>query len=272
MDGITFGKQLNIMKQTRPIIFFDIESTGTNPAQDKIIELAYKKVFHFDTEAAWQVFRFNPGMPIPPEATECHGITDADVKDEPYFRERCNIVMSDFFECDLAGFNLTNFDVPILWEELYRCGLTWNLEGVNIIDAGTIFKIKEERTLTAAMKFYCQREHEGAHSGKADVTATQDVLLAQLIRYPELQDMTIEQLAKFSQRNETRCDLAGKIVLDKDGDPAYTFGEKTRGVKVKNDIGFAQWMLRKDFSANTKMVLSKILDSISTQDDTLPLW
>lgn len=259
----------------RPIIFFDVESTGNDVAKDRIVSLAYKKFDSFGAPHS-EVFNqiFNPGQTMTAEVIAIHGITNEQATQSPPFSEFMPRLGEAFTGCDLAGFNLTNFDVPILWEEFYRCGFFWDLDGIHIIDAGNIYKKKEPRSLPEALKFYCGREHTTAHSALGDVDATFDVFIGQLDRYKDLAAMAsihenaTEELARFS-RMEDRVDLAGKIVRDKDGDPVYNIG-KSKGVKVKHDPSFARWMLGKDFSVQTKLVLEKILDSIRGEEDQEP--
>jgi DNA polymerase III subunit epsilon len=247
----------------KPIVFFDIESTGTDPVKDRIItlhavrtELGSSVVTH---EYGWA---FNPGIPIPAEASAIHGLTDETVKDWPAFKDSAKAIHAFFGTGNLAGFNITNFDTLLLWEEFHRAGMSWNLSGVNQIDACTIFRRKEERTLSAAVKFYLGGNHVEAHDAKADVLATVSVLNAQQWRYPDLLDMTREQLHSYSLYDEQRFDLAGKLILDADGDPVYAFGN-SKGVKVKNDQGFARWMLSKDFPTETKLKLKTYLENLN---------
>ena len=241
----------------RPLACFDIESTGTNTATDRIIELA---ILRIEPGGGRKEFcsRFNPGRPIPAEASAVHGLSDADVANAPRFEEKIEEFWPLIFDADLAGFNLINFDVPILWEEMFRAGHEWDLRGIQILDAGNIFKKKEERSLSAAVQFYCDREHSDAHSAMADVQATYDVLLAQLDRYPDLGKMSVQDLGQFC-RFDDRVDLAGKIHRDKEGQPIYAIG-KSKGVRVVDDLSFAYWMLTKDFPAETKLQLQRIID------------
>lgn len=256
-------------KLTRPLCCFDIEATGTDISKDRIVTIAIRKL-HFsevasahDTDtaqAATYTFLCNPKMKMSDEVISIHGITNEMTARWATFADSADAIFSVIDGCDLAGFNLHNYDVPLLWEEFYRCGIEWNLEGIRILDAGNVFKKKEERTLSAAVQFYLQREHLAAHDALGDVEATLDVLNAQLATYRDLGDMSIDELDKFS-RFDDRLDLAGKIVRGADGRPTYNIG-KNRGVAVEDDTGFAQWMLNKDFSANTKMVVRKVLDEI----------
>jgi DNA polymerase-3 subunit epsilon len=242
----------------RPLCVFDIEGTGTNPASDRIVTIAILKILKESLPPYTYHFEVNPGVEMSEEVIAVHGITnEMAAKWEP-FSAWAESIFDAIKDCDLAGFNLFNYDIPLLWEELSRCGIEWRLDGIRIIDAGNVFKKKEERTLSAAVQFYLDRNHDGAHEAGADVAATLDVLNAQITRYTDLQQMSLEGLATFS-RFDDRIDLAGKIIKGKDGRPTYTIG-KVRGVAVEDDPGFAYWMLGKDFSANTKAVLRKILE------------
>ncbi len=241
---------------SRPLAFFDIESTGTDVAKDRIISLAVKKFFPGDNTITgkWIV---NPGISIPAETAKIHGFTDDIVKDLPRFDAKAREVFELITACDLGGYNLLNFDVPLLYEEFVRCGITWDLTGMRIIDVGNIFKKKEERTLSAAVKFYCHREMVDAHNALADVEATADVLDGQLTAYTDLAAMSVEKLAEFS-RFDDRIDLAGKIMRNDQGDAVYNFG-KAKGTRVVDDPGFGQWILRNDFTRNTKDVVARLL-------------
>jgi DNA polymerase III subunit epsilon len=246
----------------KPLLCFDIESTGKDPAKDRIVQFAWKTVGMVGGSEGSKCFLVNPGMPIPPESTEIHGITDEMVAESPRFEEHAPYLHGFIKKCDLLGFNLTNFDVPILWEEFYRAGICWDLSETRIMDAGTLFKKREERSLSAAVQFYCNRTHEAAHDAMGDVLATIAVWEAQLAKY-KLDGLTRELQEKESNYDEKRVDLAGKIVIGKDGRPVYNIG-KAKGVAVVDDPGFANWMLDRDFSANTKMHLMRILDEESS--------
>lgn len=256
------------MKLSRPIVFFDLEGTGTDVAKDKIVSVAAVKMAPNSMMRQKIEARINPGVAMSEEVMAIHGITNEMVASAHKFDHYAQPIHEFMIGCDLAGFNLFNYDIPLLWEELYRCGIEWNLSGVNVIDAGNIFKKKEERTLSAAVKFYCGREHDGAHEALADVHATIDVLEAQMNRYPDMKAMDVGAVAEFS-KFDNRVDLAGKIVRDANGDPVYNIG-KSKGVKVKDDLGFAYWMLGRDFTANTKSTLQKIIDDSSTPRGVVP--
>lgn len=238
------------MNITRPLIFIDIEGTGTDPATDRIVEFALVKLYP-DGKSKERCARFNPGIPIPEEAIAIHGITDAMVADCPPFSKAAPALMTWLRGCDLAGYNLLNYDVPLLWEEFYRAGIEWDLTDTQIIDVGNIFKKKEQRTLSAAVKFYCDREHEGAHGALSDSQATAEVLKGQRGRYEDLREMSVAQLAEFSRLEDSpRIDLAGTLVRDSEGFAVYTH-KRVRGVRLADDEGYAYWMLKQSFSQNT---------------------
>jgi DNA polymerase-3 subunit epsilon len=255
-------KSMNFLK---PIIFFDIEATGTDVAKDRIVSLCMKRFSSIGAPPVYFFYdTFNPGVEMTDEVVAIHGITNEEVKRSQPFENSAKAVLDSLNGCDLGGFNLYNFDIPILWEELNRCGLQWDLTGVSVIDVGNIFKKKEERTLSAAVKFYCAKELENAHSADADVDATVDVLSAQLLCYDDLQKMSVAELAAFS-RFDDRLDLAGKLIRDKDGEAVYNLGNK-RGTRVKDDPSFAYWMLGRDFPSQTKQILQSILDQLANRE------
>ncbi len=249
------------LKLTRPLCFFDIESTGVDVAIDRIISLAILKVYPADDLIEGFEERFkcicNPGVFISKENSDIHGFTNESVKDLPTFKHFAIQIQAFLNGCDLAGYNCLNFDVPLLHEEFACCGIQLDLRGVAIIDAGNIFKKKEQRTLAAACTFYNVPILENAHEAMADVVATRDVLGGQVARYPDLQTLSVAELAKFSAM-EDRIDLCGKITRNAQGEPVYNFG-KSKGTRVVDDTGFGVWMLQKDFTANTKAVVRAIL-------------
>lgn len=245
----------------RPLVVFDLETTGVDVAKDRIVSIA-GKVFSGDAPETNHTFEYliNPGMPIPKAASDVHGITDEMVKNAPKFEQVAGEILARFSGADLAGFNLINFDVPMLWEEFARADTTWNLDGIQIVDAGNIFKKKEPRTLSAGVKFYCGREHADAHNALADVEATAAVLFAQMDIYDDLAKMNLPKLAEFS-RMDNRIDLAGKFVRNEAGEAVYNFG-KHKGARVSDDPSFAAWMRGKDFTANTLMHVESILGEL----------
>lgn len=254
-----------MITSTKPVCCLDLETTGTDVALDRIIQIAYK-IFHGEIQATRSQL-VNPGFPIPKAVQELTGITDEMVKDAPRFEQLAKLIHEEIHGCDLVGFNLLNFDVPLLWEEFHRANINWDLTKTAIVDAGNIFKKKERRTLEAAVEKYCGRKHENAHDAMADVLATADVLDGQLFAYDDLGAMSFAQLAEFSCMDELdkqpvkRIDLAGILVRTADGIARYTH-KKVRGVAVKDDLGYAGWMLRQNFSANTKLAIERVLNEI----------
>ncbi len=247
--------QLNLK---RPLIFFDLETTGINITKDRIVEISYIKVLTDGTEEE-KTIRLNPEMPIPPQSTAVHHITDEDVKDAPTFKMVAKDLERVFEGCDIAGFNSNRFDIPLLSEEFYRAGIAFDVTKKKLIDIQTIFHKMEQRTLVAAYKFYCGKDLEAAHSANADTRATYEVLKAQLDKYPSLEN-DVEYLSKFSSQNKN-VDLAGRIIYNDQNVEVFNFG-KYKGQPVeavlKRDPGYFGWMLQGDFPQNTKSVLTNI--------------
>lgn len=239
----------------RPIIFFDLETTGTNITHDRIVELSYLKIYPDGTEER-RSRRLNPEMHIPEQSSAIHHIFDEDVKNEPTFRQVSKALMQVFEGCDIAGYNSNKFDVPVLMEEFARVGLTFQVAGRKFVDVQNIFHKMEQRTLVAAYKFYCGEDLENAHSAMADTEATYRVLLGQLERYDSLKN-DISYLADFSGFGKN-VDLAGRIVLDDNNVPVFNFG-KHKGKPVDEifarEPSFYSWVLQGDFPKNTKDVL-----------------
>ena len=205
-----------------PLIFFDLETTGVNITKDRIVEISYIKVFPNGQEQE-KTIRVNPGMPIPPEATAIHHITDEDVKDKPLFKDIAKDLSHVFEGCDIAGFNSNRFDIPLLMEEFLRAGVNFDISKRKFIDIQTIFHKMEQRTLVAAYKFYCNKDLNDAHSASADTRATYEVLKAQLDRYSSLEN-DVDYLSKFSSQNRN-VDLAGRIVLNDQNVEVFNFGK-----------------------------------------------
>lgn len=242
----------------RPLVFFDLETTGINITNDRIVELSYIKVMPDGSEVK-KTMRINPGMHIPESATAVHHITDDDVKDKPLFKEVAKQLANEFEGCDFAGFNSNRFDIPLLVEEFLRAGVDFDITKRKFIDIQTIFHKMEQRTLTAAYKFYCDKDLSNAHSANADTEATYEVLQAQLDRYPNLEN-DVDFLSKFSSQNRN-VDLAGRIILNDNDVEVFNFG-KYKGQPVaevlKKDSGYFGWILQGDFPQNTKNVLTNI--------------
>ena len=246
------------LKLYKPLCIFDLETTGTNVAKDRIVEISILKV-HPDALRESRTWLVNPCMYIPKESTAVHGISDDDVKDSPKFAEIAPKVMEMITGCDLGGFNSNRFDVPLLAEELLRSGIDFDLSKFKLVDAQTIFHKMEPRNLTAAYKFYCRKELTNAHSAEADVLATFEVLDAQVAHYEELPN-EIAGLSEFSHHSRF-ADLAGFIAFDDDTKEIFTFG-KYKGQRVKDvfqkDLGYYGWIQNADFPLYTKKVLTGI--------------
>ncbi len=246
------------LKLKRPIVFFDLETTGINVSSDRIVELSLLKISPNGKEQ-WMTIRINPEMPIPPKATEIHGISDEDVAGEPTFREVAKTLAHFLGGCDLAGYNSIKFDIPLLAEEFLRTDTDFNFSKRKYVDVQVIFHKKEQRTLAAAYQFYCNKELKDAHSSKADTSATFEVLKAQLDRYEDLEN-DIEKLADFSSYNDY-VDFAGRIILDENGVEIFNFG-KHKGKPVekilKEEPSYYSWMMNGDFPLYTKRVLTEI--------------
>jgi DNA polymerase-3 subunit epsilon len=241
-----------------PIVFFDLETTGTNINSDRIVEICYLKVYPNGNEES-KTMRINPGIHIPEESSAVHGIYDDDVKDCPTFKEVAKLVAADFEGCDIAGFNSNRFDVPVLAEEFLRAGVDIDMTKRKFVDVQVIFHKMEQRTLSAAYKFYCGKNLEDAHTAEADTRATYEVLKAQLDRYPDLQN-DIAFLSDYSSFNKN-VDFAGRMVYDEHGREIFNFG-KYKGQPVadvlRRDTGYYGWIMGNDFTLNTKAMLTKI--------------
>lgn len=249
------ASSLNI---SRPLAFFDLETTGIHISRDRIVEIAILKVLP-GGETQSRVERINPGIPIPAEASKIHGIYDADVAGKPSFKELSTDLMGWFENADLGGYNSFSFDVPFLTEEFLRAGIGFSMEGRKHIDVMTIFKKMEPRNLTAALKFYCGKDLSQAHSAEADIQATYDVLMAQLQKYPSLKN-DLDFLHDFTSPSRN-VDSEGKFVFDSKGVETINFG-KHRGKQIpelmKTDPGYLDWMLGQDFSLSTKQVIQSL--------------
>lgn len=252
-----------------PIIFFDLETTGTNILKDRIVEISCTKVFpNGDEEIKHR--RINPEMHIPEEATAVHHISDDDVKDEPTFRQIAKSLYKYFEGCDIAGFNSNKFDVPLLVEEFHRAGIDIDLSKRKLIDVQNIYHKLEPRTLVAAYKYYCGKDLEAgievegnevsAHSAVADVQATYEVLMAQLDKYPDVLKNDVAALAQFSQRNNY-VDFAERLVYNDQNEVVVNFG-KYKGWKItdvfQRDPSYYDWIQRGDFAYDTKHKLAKL--------------
>ena len=272
------------MHLKRPLVIFDLETTGTDLSKDRIVEIAMIKVHPDGTvekkpeqRGAAHRLLINPAMPIPVETSMIHGIYDEHVADKPTFKQYAKSMAAFLDGCDLGGYNSNRFDVPFLAEEFLRAGIDFDLDGRNLIDVQNIFHKMEQRTLRAAYKFYCGKTIEGAHEALPDTEATLEVLLAQLERYkdtvvdvsddetvgPVPQDM--EALGAFCQR-QPFADPAGRFVYDDDENVLFNFGQH-KGKLVKDVLtanpGYFGWMMGADFPEYTKKVLKRVHESMN---------
>jgi DNA polymerase III subunit epsilon len=241
-----------------PIIFFDLETTGLNITTDRIIEMNYLKI-HPDGREECKTLRFNPEMPIDPKAMAVHGITNEELKDCPTFKEYAQTIANIFEGCDFAGYNSNKFDLPLLAEELLRADIDFDLKKRKFIDVQVIYHKMEQRTLSAAYKFYCQKDLENAHSAEADTRATYEVLQSQLEKYANLEN-DIDKLSEFSAQTRA-VDFAGRIVYNDKDVEVFNFG-KYKNVSVEEvfekDPAYYGWMINNDFPLYTKKVLTAI--------------
>lgn len=242
-----------------PIVFFDLETTGVNIAKDRIVEVSVLKVL-LNGKEEQKTIRVNPGIPIPKEASAIHGIYDEDVKNAPTFKAIAKELARYIEGCDLGGYNSNRFDIPLLAEEFLRAGVDFDMRKRKFVDVQTIFHKMEQRTLSAAYRFYCDKCLEDAHTAAADTIATYEVLKAQLDRYGDKLENNVEFLSKFSTQNKN-VDFAGFIVYNDKGEEVFNFG-KNKGVPVvqvlKEQPGYFSWMLNSEFPLYTKKILTEI--------------
>ena len=249
-----------ILPLDRPLVVFDTETTGTNPRSDRIIEIACVKVHPDGRRETWQK-RLDPGLPIPPGSTAIHGIHDADVAGSPRFSDVASELAAFLDGCDLAGYNITGFDLPALRTEFLRAGIVFDIAERRLVDAQRIFFAREPRHLTAAARFYCQAEHNGAHGALSDAEMTLQVLMGELKRYEDLPRSVAELHALFCAGLDQDLDPEGRFRLV-NGEPTVNFG-KNRGRTLKDmsrqEPGFLRWILKGDFSKPVKEIARKFL-------------
>ena len=246
------------LKLTRPLVFFDLETTGTNITHDRIVEISIVKLMP-DGTVVERSRRLNPEMPIPAEATAVHHITDDDVAGEPTFRQVAASLSKLLQGCDIAGFNSNRFDIPLLDQEFNRAGVDFDLNGVRFVDVQTIYHKKEPRTLVAAYRYYCGKELEEAHSALADTRATMEVLMAQLDVYDDL-PVELDGLSEFANPNRN-VDLLGRLIYDDNKREVINFGKyKGRLAEevLASDPGYYNWIMQGDFAQNTKNAFTRI--------------
>ncbi len=260
---------LNLKKD---LVFFDLETTGTNVTNDRIIEIAAIKVMMAGGEEKRHWF-VNPGIPIPASSTAIHGISDKDVKDAPKFAEIANEVFTFFKDCDLGGYNHIKFDIPLLLEEFTRVEINFDLKNRRLLDAQRIFFFMEPRTLSAAYRFYCDKDLENAHSAMADTEASLEVLKAQIERYKDVVPPGMDKAPISENLDDVHklavgnmVDLAGRIVLNQENEKVFNFG-KHKGKRVADiftkEPSYYDWMMRGDFAADTKRHLTEIKLSLA---------
>ncbi len=251
------------LKLSKPIVFFDLETTGINIAKDRIVEISILKILPNGNKES-KTWLVNPEMEIPKEASDIHGITNERVVTEPAFRELAGTVCDMIKGCDLAGFNSNRFDIPLLAEEMLRAEEDFDMKDRVAIDVQVIFHKKEERTLGAGYKFYCGKDLDNAHSAEVDTMATYEILKAQLDKYDDLEN-DVKFLNEYSTFNK-RADLAGFIQFDEEENEIFTFG-KYKGKKVAEilikDRGYYSWIQNADFPLYTKKVLTKIKEKVN---------
>ncbi len=240
----------------KPIAFFELETTGVNIATDRIVEISIIKIFPDGTRQTYTK-RVNPTIPISPGATEVHGITNEDVADAPTFAEIAPEVYTIFEGSDMAGFNIIRFDLPLLVEEMLRAGApSFPSVDTKFVDAMSIFHHFERRDLTAALKYYCNKDLENAHSAEADTIATAEILSAQVEKYGL---SSIDELQEISNRGKEIIDYAGKFTRNENGDIVFAFG-KHQGEKLTDKLSYVDWMLRSEFTRDTKQKAKLIIN------------
>ena len=247
------------LQLSRPLAFIDLETTGVNISTDRIVEIAIVKI---NTDGTKQVKRklINPLMPIPKSSSDIHGITDEMVKDAPSFKQVANEIKQFIEQCDLGGYNSNRFDIPMLIEEFLRVGIEFSVDGKKLVDVQKVFHMMEQRTLSAAYKFYCQKTLDGAHSAEIDATATWEVLEAQVARYPQIGN-TVDSIVKFTGEDDI-VDFARRFVKE-NGVEIFNFGKhkgKTVVQVLKEEPQYYDWMMKGDFPMNTKQKLTEILN------------
>ncbi len=246
------------LQLSKPICFFDLETTGTNIATDRVVEISILKIFPNGNKES-KTWLVNPERPIPPMVSAIHGITDEKVANEPPFKILAPEIYAMINDADLAGYNSDKFDIPLLAEELLRSGIDFDLKNKKTVDVQTIFHKMEQRTLSAAYTFYCDKTLDNAHTAAADTEATYEVLKAQLDRYEELEN-NIDALSVFSTRKKS-ADLAGYLQYNKEGGVCFGFGKhkgKTVDEVLDKEPGYFGWLLNADFPLYTKKVLTAL--------------
>jgi len=247
-----------LLQLSKPLAFFDLETTGITVGSDRIVEICILKLM---PDGSKQVYtkRVNPEIQIPEFASKVHGIYNKDVENEPNFKQLASEIAAFIGNADLAGYNSNKFDVPMLVDEFLRVGVDFDMSNRKMVDVQNVFHKMEQRTLSAAYKFYCNKEIENAHSAEADITATYEVLMAQLERYESLAK-DVQGLAAFTAMN-SNVDLAGRIIYNDKGKEVFNFGKhkgKTVDDVFSNEPSYFEWMMNGDFPAETKKALTAL--------------
>jgi DNA polymerase-3 subunit epsilon len=246
-----------------PLVFFDLETTGIDIVHDRIVEICYLKIFPNGDEES-KTRRINPGIPIPAQASEVHGIFDEDVKDAPPFKSIAKSLADQLEDCDLAGYNSNRFDIPLLAEEFLRAEVDIDLRKRRFIDVQNIFHKKEQRTLSAAYKFYCDRDLENAHSAEADTKATYEILQSQLDRYSDIKN-DIDFLAEYTSYGNN-VDFAGRVVYNDKKQEVINFGKykgQLAADVLRKDPGYYGWIMQGDFALHTKKIFTSIVSRLT---------
>ena len=242
----------------RPLVFIDLEATGLNVGSDRIVEIALLKI-HPNGNKESKVYKVNPTIPIPLESSKIHGIYDKDIESSPTFQDLSRELNAFLGGADVAGYNSNKFDIPMLIEEFTRCNIHFDLSNRKLIDVQNIFHKMEQRTLSAAYQFYCNKVLENAHSAESDTTATYEVLVSQLQKYDSLKN-DVDFLSQFSSVTKN-VDLAGRIVFNDKGEEVFNFG-KYKG-RIVHEVftvepSYYDWMMKGDFATNTKTVITQL--------------
>ena len=259
------------LKLEKPIVFFDLETTGLQIAKDRIVEISILKVFPNGNKES-KTWLVNPTIPIPEKITDIHGISDEKVANEPTFNKLAEEISELIHNCDLGGYNSNKFDIPLLAEEFLRSGIDFDMKNRKSIDVQNIFHKLEQRTLVAAYKFYCDKDLTNSHSAEADTIATYEVLLSQLDKYDELEN-NVSFLSEFSERGGRFADMAGFIRYNKEEEEILSFG-KYRGITLKEiwneNPGYFSWIQNADFPLYTKNVMKNFVDKIRLENKFNP--
>lgn len=256
------------LRLTRPLVFFDLETTGLDIQNDRIVQFAFIKIHSDWHEEEWEEL-VNPGIPIPKESSEIHGITDKKVKDRPQFEAFASRIHDFLNGCDLAGYNAVRFDVPFLQDEMTRCGMPLDLEKMRFVDPQVIFHKKEPRDLAGAYQFYCKARLEQAHDALADIRATLDVFQAQMSYYPDLPD-SVEKLHDFCNEKDDRFVTSDRRFYWRNSEAALAFGKyKSKSLKWlrENDPNYLFWIINGEFSDETKEVVRKAINGVFPEKD-----